>query len=322
MTAISWCHEKKEHIASQKMSVHQAQPIPIAEAVPKRTTPAGSGPLYTTVDLESYGAISEEDQIAIRAAAAPSPTVATSREGKTKHEMFGHTSHFWLEEHESFQGDHDANLQSIFIQKVYSILSFQLLLTLFVCMMFMYIDTLRILAIRHSFAFTVVSAIGSIGSLIGLMFYKDQYPMNIHLLSLFTLCESLLVGVICAMYQQVGYGDLIVQAFAITTMVFILLTYFAASTHVDFTPYMGLFVALLISMMVWSFFCMLFGVSTGAIYAWVGVLVFSGFIVIDTQMIIYKFGYDDYIVASIELYLDIINMFLYILRILTSSRDD
>ena len=33
-----------------------------------------------------------------------------------------------------------------------------------------------------------------------------------------------------------------------------------------------------------------------------------------------RLGYDDYIIAAIELYLDLVNLFLFILRILGSRR--
>ena len=68
-----------------------------------------------------------------------------------------------------------------------------------------------------------------------------------------------------------------------------------------------------------GFFCSLFGFSTNGLYSWLGTLVFCGYVVIDTQMIMNKFGVDDYIIAAIELYLDILNLFLYILSILSES---
>ena len=88
--------------------------------------------------------------------------------------------------------------------------------------------------------------------------------------------------------------------------------YLANHSHTN--PPQGLLGTLLMSLVVWSFIGMLFGFSMGAFYSWCGVLVFSGYIVVDTQMIMDKLGYDDYIIATIELYLDIINLFLYILR--------
>jgi len=52
------------------------------------------------------------------------------------------------------------------------------------------------------------------------------------------------------------------------------------------------------------------------IYQVCGVLVFTGYILYDTSMIIHRFGPDDYIIASVELYIDLINLFLFILSLL------
>jgi len=51
-----------------------------------------------------------------------------------------------------------------------------------------------------------------------------------------------------------------------------------------------------------------------------GALLFCGFIIFDTHMIMHKLSPEEYILASINLYLDIINLFLYILRILEAAR--
>ena len=42
----------------------------------------------------------------------------------------------------------------------------------------------------------------------------------------------------------------------------------------------------------------------------------SGFIIFDTQMIMTRVSPEEYIIATIELYLDIINLFIEILKIL------
>ena len=51
-----------------------------------------------------------------------------------------------------------------------------------------------------------------------------------------------------------------------------------------------------------------------------GALLFSGFIVFDTHMLIHKLSPEEYILAAINLYLDIINLFLEILKILNSAK--
>ena len=51
-----------------------------------------------------------------------------------------------------------------------------------------------------------------------------------------------------------------------------------------------------------------------------GAILFSCFIVFDTHMIMHKVSAEEYIHAAINLYLDIINLFLHILRIIGESR--
>lgn len=48
----------------------------------------------------------------------------------------------------------------------------------------------------------------------------------------------------------------------------------------------------------------------------VGAILFSLFLIFDTQMMMTTLSPEEYILATINLYLDIINLFLYILRIL------
>lgn len=53
-----------------------------------------------------------------------------------------------------------------------------------------------------------------------------------------------------------------------------------------------------------------------------GAFLFSAFIVYDTQMIMKKLHPEEYIVGVINLYLDIINLFLELLRILDSMKNN
>jgi protein lifeguard len=52
------------------------------------------------------------------------------------------------------------------------------------------------------------------------------------------------------------------------------------------------------------------------VYGCVAALVFSGFIIYDTDNLIKRYTYDEYVSAAIELYLDIINLFMAILNML------
>eukprot|EP00962_Isochrysis_galbana_P039590 scaffold14217_cov120-Isochrysis_galbana.AAC.4 len=50
-------------------------------------------------------------------------------------------------------------------------------------------------------------------------------------------------------------------------------------------------------------------------------LIFVGFVIYDTHMIMKYFGVDDFVIAAIELYLDVINLFLFLLQFLAGSSD-
>jgi len=61
------------------------------------------------------------------------------------------------------------------------------------------------------------------------------------------------------------------------------------------------------------------------VYCGIGVLIFSIYLIYDTQMMMggnhkYSISPEEYIFAAIAIYLDIINIFLYILRIVGAAK--
>ncbi|UYV76197.1 TMBIM4 [Cordylochernes scorpioides] len=62
--------------------------------------------------------------------------------------------------------------------------------------------------------------------------------------------------------------------------------------------------------------------STGLelLMATAGSFLFSGFIIYDTQRLMNEVSPEEYILATIELYLDILNLFLHLLRLLEAIR--
>ena len=62
------------------------------------------------------------------------------------------------------------------------------------------------------------------------------------------------------------------------------------------------------------------------VYASIGALIFSAYIVFDTQLMLggkhkYSLSPEEYIFAALNLYLDIVNLFLFILTIVGAARD-
>lgn len=58
------------------------------------------------------------------------------------------------------------------------------------------------------------------------------------------------------------------------------------------------------------------------LYSGLAAVIFSGYILVDTQLIMRHYHVEEEIAAAISLYLDIINLFLAILRILNSQQNN
>jgi len=158
--------------------------------------------------------------------------------------------------------------------------------------------------------------IGSLVSLGFLWWKRHSHPLNMVLLSVFTLFEAFTLGIVVGFYDQV----IVLQAIVITLGVFLGLTLFTFQTKYDFSgmgPY--LFGGLLVLMMTGIVGIFIpFGSTMDLIYALGGTLLFSGYIVYDTFLITKKLSPDEAIMGAISLYLDFINLFLSILRLLNN----
>jgi len=218
----------------------------------------------------------------------------------------------------------DAQWRKAFITKVYAILCVQLALTVaisFVMMQFGGYD-LATWALREGYWTRMASLICSFVTLLGLMCYKNKHPLNLILLGVFTCFMSYLIGLTCTFYAAAGMGVLVVEAFAITSVIFIALTAFAMYSKIDFS-FLGLILpCLLLILMIWGLFVFVFFDSFAfrQVYALAGCVIFVLYILYDTHAICERMEYDDYVFGAVSLYLDFINLFLFILQLLSGGR--
>jgi len=210
----------------------------------------------------------------------------------------------------------DPETRKVFIRKVYTILAGQLLLTGVVsAFMSLHIPT-QTYVLTHGWPITT-SMISSIALIVALMCYQDKEPTNMYLLWAFTFAEAFLVGSIVTTYCAAGEKSIVLEALFITGTVFVGLTVFTFKSKIDFS-FLGAFLSMALGVLfLWGFFAMIFGISTGYVYALFGCIIFSGYILFDTWLIMEKLSPQQYVLAAIMLYLDIINLFLYILQLLS-----
>ncbi|XP_063442863.1 protein lifeguard 4-like [Mytilus edulis] len=197
-----------------------------------------------------------------------------------------------------------------FLRKVYGILSAQILLSTIVAGVIYSSETATTFVQTNNWML-LVALIGSLGLIFALMVYRHQTPTNYILLTVFTLMEAYSVGVVVTFYEVQS----VIEAFMLTFAVTAGLTIYTLQSKRDFSSMgAGLFAALMILIiagMMQIFFpspIMDKAIGIG------GALVFSLFIIFDTHMLMHKHSPEEYIVASVNLYLDILNLFLHILR--------
>jgi FtsH-binding integral membrane protein len=151
--------------------------------------------------------------------------------------------------------------------------------------------------------------------------HKDQHPTNLYLTLGFTVALAWGVAVTCARFQRAGLGLVVLEAVGLTASVTTGLTLYTLRSKQDFS-YLGaglgaglwvLIIGGLIASLT-GLSGMHFALSVG------GAALFSLYIVYDVHEISKRMSPDEYVPAAISLYLDIVNLFLHILRILAAMQ--
>jgi len=229
-------------------------------------------------------------------------------------------SHLFAEESDYYMGSHSAEIRNGFLRKVYGIVMAQVLFTVGIALAFMYYAPLYRAIFLVSHAIRWPAYCGMLLSLFGCYYFKNEYPLNYLCLAAFTFATAIVVGVVCGVYRAAGYEGLIWQAMLYTALLTVGLTLWALQTKFRF-DFLAVPLALSLLLLIVAGICarLLGSALLYSLYAYFGALIFCVYIVYDSKMIAERLGYDDYIIAAIELYLDIVNLFLFVLSFLGSS---
>ncbi|KAI4349471.1 hypothetical protein L6164_010056 [Bauhinia variegata] len=209
-----------------------------------------------------------------------------------------------------------------FIRKVYSIITIQLLATIAVASVVVSVHPIAHFFVSSSagLALYIILIITPFIVLCPLYYYHQKHPVNFLLLGVFTVSLAFVVGLTCAFTS----GKVILESVILTTAVVIsltLYTFWAARKGRDFN-FLGpfLFGAVLV-LMVFALIQILFplGKISVMIYGCLASIIFCGYIIYDTDNLIKRFSYDEYIWAAVSLYLDVINLFLSLLTVFRAA---
>ncbi len=99
------------------------------------------------------------------------------------------------------------------------------------------------------------------------------------------------------------------------------LSLYAIFTRTDFTTILGMLIAIIAPLILFGIFAWISWIPVlHSLYCALGAALFGIYLVIDTQLIVdggrYSLSLDDYITGALILYIDIIQIFLFILSLL------
>ncbi|KAF4629801.1 hypothetical protein G7Y89_g8345 [Cudoniella acicularis] len=210
------------------------------------------------------------------------------------------------------------DIRMAFVRKVYAILSIQLIATGILSSLSFFSTSYKAWIQQNNWML-FVSLFGAIGFMLLTFWKRKSYPTNLLFLSGFTALEAYSVSVIVSFYDS----KIVLQAVLLTAGIFIALTLFACQTKYDFTSWAPYLFGALWALVLFGFMAMFFpGNSTMELaYSGIAALLFSAYILVDTQLIMRHYHVEEEIAAAISLYLDIINLFLAILRILNQQNN-
>ncbi|CAB3368048.1 Hypothetical predicted protein [Cloeon dipterum] len=213
----------------------------------------------------------------------------------------------------------DKAVRRRFMVKVYSMLSLQLIVLFGSCLAIRTVPHVEefvrahpeLILIGFVFQFTLLLLMCCNPNMI------RSHPLNLFILTIFTLSNTLSISAVSVIYRT----DTLLYTIGATLMVFMVLTLFAAQTCIDFTVCGGIMLTL-------TFLLLLLGLvaiyvhqdTLLLVYHGIGAFLFCAYIVYDTQMIMgghrYALSPEDYIMATIMLYMDVVNVFLNMLGII------
>ena len=210
-----------------------------------------------------------------------------------------------------------------FISKVYTILWFQLLITsifIGICNQYKIVSDfmisnrgILISYISIACLFVLTMLLFCFGNTIKKKPYKWLYVIT------YTILMTYLLGIVGVVYST----KMLLLGGLITIGIFSGLTIYAWQTKIDYTIYGNYLIVSLIGLLFFGFISLFINIPfLNIIYSSIGSIIFSFYIVYDTQLIVggknryIKYTTNDFVIASISLYLDIINLFLFIMDII------
>ena len=147
------------------------------------------------------------------------------------------------------------------------------------------------------------------------------FPQNLAFTFLFTFIEGIWISPLLVLYERMQPG-IIGQAGLLTLTTFGVLSLYAVVSRRDFSAWGGFFTIGLWVLIATQLLNLFFRNPTTSLWLAAGtIFVFGGLLVFDTWRIVRSgaYGEDDYVPAAVQIYLDLLNIFLAMIQLLSGG---
>lgn len=176
--------------------------------------------------------------------------------------------------------------------------------------------------LQQSAAHPIITFLLFFGTLFIAQAVHRRFPLNIALTLLATFIAGVMIAPALYVYDRMQPG-VVGQAAILTFTTFAVLSLYATFSRRDFSAWGGFFMIGVIVLLVTSLLNLWFRNETASLWLAAGtVVIFGGLLVFDTWRIVRsnQYGPDDYVPAAVNIYVDLLNIFLAILRLLGGRR--
>ena len=209
-----------------------------------------------------------------------------------------------------------------FVSKVYSGLTFSLILATITCV----IGIMNFKTMAPAQLISTARTIGFIelGLVLAAMFIRMNGAFGWLFLVAFVSVTGLSLAPILIIYERFAGSGTIAAALGLTAAIFVTLSAYVRYTGKDFSYLGGFLWMATIGLMVTGLLLWFWPNENIAYWkACIGALIFCGWILFDTSAVTRQYYRDNNVVGAVlNLYLDIINLFIFLLQILGDRRRD
>lgn len=228
------------------------------------------------------------------------------------------------EENDDYDIKISEKIREGFISKVYGIIAFQIVITSIIVYFGMVNSSFQEMLLKSytmSYLCLIISFVCILLPICSPNIYRSV-PTNYIVLIIFTCAYSWDVAAITCRYTPSS----VLSCLFLTFVVVITLTIYAWKTQDDFSVMGGTLLVSLVLLIFSSLILMIFPIPLFyMIIQFASLILFSIYLIYDTQLLCgkgrVKFSEDDYILAAINIYLDVIILFLKILQIFGSRNE-